>query len=63
MVDGPADRSHRLRALGNAVVPQIPEIIGRAIMNGVTVEQKGKRITKFDPKAGKIMMIPQLVGG
>jgi hypothetical protein len=22
----------RLRALGNAVVPQIPEIIGRAIM-------------------------------
>jgi hypothetical protein len=33
MVDGPADRSHRLRALGNTVVPQIPEIIGRAIMN------------------------------
>lgn len=23
---------YRLRALGNAVVPQIPEIIGRAIM-------------------------------
>jgi hypothetical protein len=23
----------RLRALGNAVVPQIPEIIGRAIMS------------------------------
>ena len=32
MADGPANRSHRLRALGNAVVPQIPEIIGRAIM-------------------------------
>lgn len=31
--------------------------------NGVTVEQKGKRITSFDPAAGKIMMIPQLVGG
>lgn len=32
MADGPADRAHRLRALGNAVVPQIPELIGRAIL-------------------------------
>lgn len=32
MADGPSDRAHRLKALGNAVVPQIPEIIGRAIM-------------------------------
>ncbi len=29
---GVPDRTHRLKALGNAVVPQIPEIIGRAIM-------------------------------
>jgi DNA (cytosine-5)-methyltransferase 1 len=29
---GVPDRAHRLKALGNAVVPQIPEIIGRAIM-------------------------------
>jgi DNA (cytosine-5)-methyltransferase 1 len=29
---GVPDRSHRLKALGNAVVPQIPELIGRAIM-------------------------------
>ena len=26
------NRAHRLKALGNAVVPQIPELIGRAIM-------------------------------
>ena len=30
--DGVPNRSHRLKALGNAVVPQIPELIGRAIL-------------------------------
>jgi DNA (cytosine-5)-methyltransferase 1 len=30
---GVSNRAHRLRALGNAVVPQIPEIIGRAILD------------------------------
>lgn len=29
---GLPDWAHRIRALGNAVVPQIPELIGRAIM-------------------------------
>jgi DNA (cytosine-5)-methyltransferase 1 len=32
VADGVPRRSHRLKQLGNAVVPQIPEIIGRAIM-------------------------------
>ena len=32
VADGIPNRSHRLKCLGNAVVPQIPELIGRAIM-------------------------------
>lgn len=32
VVDGVPDRAHRLKALGNAVIPQIPELIGRAIL-------------------------------
>lgn len=32
VVDGISDWSHRLGACGNAVVPQIPELIGRAIL-------------------------------
>jgi len=32
VVNGIPARSHRLKCLGNAVVPQIPELIGRAIM-------------------------------
>ena len=32
VADGISNRSHRLKQLGNAVVPQIPEAIGRAIM-------------------------------
>lgn len=31
--------------------------------NGIVVEEKGERITTFDPDAGKVMMVPQLVGG
>lgn len=33
VADGVRARSHRLKALGNAVVPQIPEIIGKAVMS------------------------------
>tara|TARA_R110000868_G_scaffold175255_1_gene412204 strand:- start:9 stop:881 length:873 start_codon:yes stop_codon:yes gene_type:complete len=32
VVNGVSNRSHRIKQLGNAVVPQIPEIIGKAIM-------------------------------
>jgi len=32
VANGVSNRSHRLKCLGNAVIPQIPEIIGRAIM-------------------------------
>lgn len=32
VLDGPADRMDRIGAIGNAVFPQIPEAIGRAIL-------------------------------
>ena len=32
VANGVPDRAHRLAAIGNAVVPQIPELIGRAIL-------------------------------
>lgn len=32
VADGIPDRAHRLKALGNAVVPQIPQLIGEAIL-------------------------------
>jgi DNA (cytosine-5)-methyltransferase 1 len=32
VANGIPDRTHRLKGLGNAVVPQIPELIGRAIL-------------------------------
>ena len=34
---GVPDRAHRLKALGNAVVPQIPELLGRAWMEASNV--------------------------
>jgi hypothetical protein len=33
MADGISNRVDRLKSLGNAVVPQIPEMIGRAILS------------------------------
>ena len=35
VANGVPDRSHRLKALGNAVVPQIPQLIGEAILQSV----------------------------
>jgi len=35
VADGVPARAHRLKALGNAVVPQIPEMIGRAILESM----------------------------
>jgi DNA (cytosine-5)-methyltransferase 1 len=32
---GVPNRAHRLRALGNAVVPQIPELLGRAYLQAM----------------------------
>ena len=35
VANGIKDRTHRLKALGNAVVPQIPELIGNAILDAI----------------------------
>ena len=40
---GIPDRMDRLKGLGNAVVPQIPEIIGRAIMEIENNQERGNR--------------------
>jgi DNA (cytosine-5)-methyltransferase 1 len=39
VADGVPDRSHRLATLGNAVVPQIPELIGNAILESMKETQ------------------------
>ena len=36
---------------------------GYSAFRVVGADGQGDRITKFDPKAGKIMMVPHLVGG
>ena len=38
-----SDRAARLRALGNAVVPQVAEFIGRCIMDAELLDTQGKR--------------------
>lgn len=40
VANGIPDRSHRLKGLGNAVVPQIPELIGNAILSAIDLNVK-----------------------
>ena len=47
--NGIPDVSHRIAALGNAVVPQIPELIGRAILEANTFH-KGAGAAKQAPR-------------
>ena len=35
VVDGVPRRAHRVKALGNSVTPQIPELLGKAILNAI----------------------------
>lgn len=48
---------NRLRGLGYSAFRM------EAIGESVVVENKGERIDTFDPAAGKVLMIPQRVGG
>jgi DNA (cytosine-5)-methyltransferase 1 len=40
VANGIPDRSHRLKGLGNAVVPHIPELIGNAILSVIAINVK-----------------------
>jgi len=40
VANGIPDRSHRLKGLGNAVVPHIPELIGNAILSAIGMNVK-----------------------
>lgn len=42
VLDGPADRMDRIGAIGNAVLPQIPEAIGRAIMSTLSLTSEDR---------------------
>ena len=44
MIGKVPDRTHRLKALGNAVVPQVVEVLGRTVM-----EIENERISKINP--------------
>ena len=39
VANGVSNRSHRMRGLGNAVVPQVAELIGRRIVDATTAQQ------------------------
>jgi DNA (cytosine-5)-methyltransferase 1 len=54
VVDAISAEPHRNRALGNAVVPQIPELIGRAILAA---------IADTHPKGGDAKQAPSLMSG
>jgi len=45
--DGLPYRSHRLKCLGNAVVPQIPELIGRAILDAERRERADDQMVEI----------------
>ena len=53
VANGVPDRAHRLKGLGNAVVPQIPELIGNAILAAIqsrsALSAAGAGVTSFSP--------------
>lgn len=66
--DGIPNGAHRIKALGNAVVPQIPELIGRAILEALATENAmsrgGEGITRprkpFDHLGGNVPELSSL---
>jgi DNA (cytosine-5)-methyltransferase 1 len=56
VANGVPDRAHRLKALGNAVVPAIPELIGRAILQAEDL--RSRPLSGDAQKGGGVALSP-----
>jgi hypothetical protein len=58
VANGVPDRAHRLKGLGNAVVPQIPELIGNAILAALNTRAPTPSPLRAEPAGAADMVAP-----